>query len=84
VQFQPGIDRPLPDELEWVSLHEGPSEAGERARAWERILVQHAQSIDAIVVWKTDPVLDAITARWFDQVDRRGDVQLFRRRPKKR
>ena len=80
VQFQPGIDRPYPDELEWVSLHEDPSEAGERSRAWERILAQHADSIDVVVVWKTDPALDSITARWFDRADCRGDVQIFRRR----
>jgi hypothetical protein len=80
VQFQPGIDRPCPDELEWVSLHEDPSEAGERSRAWEQLLTNHADSIDAVVVWKTDPVLDSITARWFDRALCRGDVQIFRRR----
>ena len=68
VQFQPGIDRPYPDELEWVSLHEDPREAGERSRAWEQILANHADSIDVVVVWKTDPALDSITARWFDRV----------------
>ena len=31
VQFQAGIDRPHPDEFEWVSLHEDPSEADKRA-----------------------------------------------------
>ena len=80
VQFQPGIDRPFPDDLEWISIHEDPSDAGERSRAWERILRQHADSIDVVVVWKTDPTLDSITARWFDRVNRRGDVQVFRHR----
>jgi hypothetical protein len=32
-----------------------------------------------VVVWKSDPALDSITSRWFDRVDRRGDVQIFRR-----
>ena len=49
------------------------------AGAWEKILSQHADSIDVVVVWKSDPALDAITARWFDRVERRGDVQIFRR-----
>jgi hypothetical protein len=80
VQFQPGIDRPYPDELERISLREDPSEAVERSRAWEQLLTQHANSIDIVVVWKTDPALDSITARWFDRSDRRGDVQIFRRR----
>jgi hypothetical protein len=79
VQFQPGIDRPFPDDLEWVSIHEDPRDAGERSRVWEQILTQHADSIDVVVVWKTDPTLDSITARWFDRVDRRGEVQVFRR-----
>ena len=52
-----------------------PHEAG----AWEKILAQHAESIDVVVVWKSDPALDAITARWFDRVERRGDIQIFRR-----
>ena len=80
VQFQPGIDRPYPDELERISLREDPNEAVERSRAWEQLLAQHSDSIDIVVVWKTDPVLDSITARWFDRSLCRGDVQIFRRR----
>jgi hypothetical protein len=80
VQFQPGIDRPYPGELERISLREDPIEAVERSRAWEQLLTNHADSIDAVVVWKTDPVLDSITARWFDRALCRGDVQIFRRR----
>ena len=34
VQFQPGIDRPYPDDLEWVSIHEDPREAG---GTWSRL-----------------------------------------------
>jgi hypothetical protein len=79
VHFQPGIDRPEPGDLEWVSLHEGASEASDRASAWEQILSQHPDSIDVVVVWKSDPALDSITRRWFDQVERRGDVNIFRR-----
>ena len=79
VQFQPGIDRPRPDDLEWVSLHEGAPEAESRGREWKKILSQHAASIDVVVVWKSDPALDSITARWFDRVERRGDVQIYRR-----
>ena len=78
--FPTGHRSARPDDLEWVSIHEDPSEAGERGRAWEQILRQHADSIDVVVVWKSDPALDAITARWFDRVDRRGDIQIFRRR----
>jgi hypothetical protein len=79
VHFRPEVDRPSPADLEWVSLHEGSSEAEQRTAAWERILSGHAHSIDVVVVWKSDPALDAITTRWFDRVDRHGDVQIFRR-----
>ena len=81
VQFQPGLDRPRPDDLEWVSIHEDPGEAGKRSRAWEKILTRHAGSIDVVVVWKSDPALDAITRRWFDHAEQRGDVRIFRREP---
>jgi hypothetical protein len=80
VQFRTGLDRPLPDKLEWVSLHEGPSETAARRRAWEEVLAQHAPSIDVVVEWKSDPALDAITTRWFDRVESRGDIQIYRRR----
>ncbi len=83
VQFRSGIDRPLPNDLEWVSLIEDPGKSADRGRAWARILEQHAESIDILVVWKSDPGLDAITTRWFDRVDRRGDVQIYRRQPSK-
>jgi hypothetical protein len=81
VQFEPGLDRPRPDDLEWVSIHEDPTEAGERSRTWEKILSQHADSIDVVVAWKNDRALDTVTARWFDLVEHRGDVQIYRRGP---
>ena len=79
VHFLPEIDRPRPAELEWVSLHEDPNEAENAAAPGRRFSPGTADSIDVVVVWKSDPVLDAITTRWFDRVDRRGDVQIFRR-----
>jgi len=79
VHFRAGIDRPHPGDLEWVSLHDDPGEAGKRRNAWEQILSQHADSIDVVVVWKSDPALDEITGRWFDRVLRRGDIQIFQR-----
>ncbi len=79
VHFLPEINRPSPAGLEWVSIHEGQDEAEQRIGAWEKILSQYSDSIDVVVVWKSDPALDSITTRWFDHVDHRGDVQIFRR-----
>jgi hypothetical protein len=79
VQFRPGIDRPHPDELEFVITRDDPREATVRAREWQRILSCHADSIDELIVYKSDPQLDAVTERWFHLVSRRSDVRIFHR-----
>jgi hypothetical protein len=79
VQFKPGIARPHPGDLELVSIHEDPNEQDDRVRDWERILYRSANSIDMVLVWKSNEGLDAITQRWFEPAGRRGDVQVFRR-----
>ena len=79
VQFLPGIARPHPGDLELVSLHEDPDDKPKRLRDWEQILSQHADSIDAVLVWKRDEELEELTKCWFDRVERRGDVQVFHR-----
>jgi hypothetical protein len=77
VQFHPGIDRPPPDELEDLARLDAPGEAANRARGWERLLVRHADAIDVLVTYKDDPLLDAVSARWFREVGRRGDVRIL-------
>jgi hypothetical protein len=84
VQFRPGLERPRPGELESISIREDPNQAAERLGDWERLLSRHSSSIDVVLMWKSEPALDAITFRWFDEVERRGDVQLFRRRANRR
>ncbi len=79
VQFRPGIKRPLPNDLERISLREDASQATERVRDWERILTEYADTIDVVVMWKRDKALEAVSSRWFDRVERRGDVQVFSR-----
>jgi hypothetical protein len=81
VHFHAELDRPHPSELEHMSIREDPADAGSRVRAWEKILARHARSIDVLLVWKSDPGLDAVTARHFDSVERRDDLRIFRRRP---
>jgi hypothetical protein len=79
VHFQPGIDRPQPDELERILRRDDPLQAAARSREWERILSAHASSIDVLLVYQSEPRLDAITRRWFEEVERRGDVRIFHR-----
>jgi hypothetical protein len=77
VQFRPGIDRPRPEELERLALLDAPGEAADRARRWEGLLARHADAIDVLVTYKHDPRLDAVSARWFREVGRRGDVRIL-------
>ena len=80
VQFRPEIKRPHAGDLERASLHEGPKLKEDRKDEWEKILSDHAGSIDVILIWKRDEELEAITKRWFDLSERTGDVQIYRRR----
>lgn len=79
VQFKPEIKRPTAAQLEPASLHEDPKDKARRLLEWEEILTTHADSIDVIVFWKSDKELEAITQRWFELTQRKGDVQIFRR-----
>src|SRR5262249_13175301 len=77
VHFRAGIDRPGPADLERISIREGPKEAASRKSDWEQVLERHARSIDVLLVWKRDEELDAITARYFDVQDCRGELRIF-------
>jgi hypothetical protein len=79
VQFKPEIRRPFAGDLELVSIHEELEEKTKRLSDWERILADYADSIDVILFWKSDEELEAITKRWFELSERKGDVQIFRR-----
>src|SRR5512135_667861 len=77
VQFRPEIDRPDASDLESISLELDPDR---RAESWARVLERHHRAIDVLVVWGTDPPLDAVSERWFRVVDREGPVRIFRPR----
>ena len=77
VQFRPGLDRADPKDFERLSLSSDPRPGETCVRLWEQILSRHARSIDRVVAWKSDPLLDAITGRWYDLVAERGDVRIF-------
>ncbi len=79
VQFRPGLDRPSADDLERIISRDDPREAAGRAHDWERLLARHAGAIDVLVTYKDDPLLDAVTQRFFGVVESRGDVRILRR-----
>ena len=67
VQFRPGIERPDPFDFERLALSTDP-DPGERSRLlWEQLL-DRSSMIDRIVVWGSDPALDALTERHYDLV----------------
>ena len=79
VQFQPGIDRPYRTISSGSRYMKILAKRRNVVARWEKLLAQHADSIDVVVVWKTDPPWMR-SPRWFDRVELRGDVQIYRRR----
>jgi hypothetical protein len=77
VQFRPGLDRPDPEQLEWIARSEAPDEAALRLALWTGMLERHHEAIDVVVGWNDDPALDAVTRRWFPAVAARGPVRVF-------
>jgi hypothetical protein len=75
VQFRPEIDAPDPFDFELVSLD---LDSDRRTENWARLLERYHSTIDVLVVWGTDPRLDAISLRWFPRVENVGRVRLFR------
>jgi hypothetical protein len=80
VQFRAGVDRPASADLEWLAIHDDPSGSPARAELWSDLLSAHAGSIDAVLLWRDDPALEAITEARFDLAARRGDVRVYMRR----
>lgn len=80
VQFRPGVVGPDSTELERIALMSAPAEAAERLERWRRLLESHHDQIDELIVWKRAPDLDAITERFFERAQDRGEVRVFRRR----
>lgn len=80
VQFRAGVDRPDSSDLEWLAIADGKEQAEDRAERWEQLLARHSDAIDEVVVWKSDPALDAITERDYQLEACRGDIRVYRRR----
>ena len=81
VQFRPGLERPTPEQLEGVMRLDDPRDAVRRARLWEDVLARNADAIDVLVAYRSDPLLDAVSARFFHEVRRQGEVRILVRDP---
>jgi hypothetical protein len=75
------IDTPPALEFEEAAIRDSPEDRDRRASRWKRLLDTHAQSIDLLICYGRDPVLDAANARWFSPtpVFEDGPVRMLRR-----
>lgn len=80
VQVRPEIRHPSALEFEQVAILEGPGHARDRADRWGRLLADHHGAVDVLVVWGSDPALDALNERWFRTVYREDPMRVLRRR----
>jgi hypothetical protein len=71
---------PDPREFELIALMDAPRLSAARADRWARLLERHRDAIDAVLVWGSDPLLDAVNARnGFSAVYADGPVRVLRR-----
>jgi hypothetical protein len=78
VQFRPEVARPTSNDFEQIADTEGPENANLRASWWQVVLDDHLEEIDAVLVWGSDPLLDAINGQRFDTVYRKDNVRVLR------
>ena len=79
VQFRPEIARPTSNDMEYIADTEGQANASLRATVWQQVLDDHLAEIDAVVVWGSDPQLDAINRQRFETVYHVNSVRVLRR-----
>jgi hypothetical protein len=78
VQFRPDIAHPWSGDFEQIANTEGPESANLRASLWQQVMDGHLEEIDAVVVWGSDPLLDAINEQRFDTVYGKDNVRVLR------
>jgi hypothetical protein len=79
VRFRPEIARPMPSDLTQFASTVGPANANLRASLWKHVIDDHLADIDTLVIWGSDPQLDAINRLHFDTVYRNDNVRVLRR-----
>jgi hypothetical protein len=69
VGVKAGVEHPPIEGFEWVSRLDAPQERDERVAWWTAILERHHDQIDGLVVWGRDEAVDAVTRRWYVEVE---------------
>jgi hypothetical protein len=70
--------RPAAGTIGIAGTDEGGQEASERVNEWKCVLSEHAATIDAVVTGKDNPQIDDLSERYFDRVEEREEVRVFR------
>jgi hypothetical protein len=78
VQFRPEITHPTSSDFEQIADTEGQEAAGLRATWWRQIVDNYVNEIDAVVVWGSDPLLDAFNRERFETVYIKDNVRVLR------
>ncbi|HEV3167452.1 MAG TPA: hypothetical protein VGZ22_25815 [Isosphaeraceae bacterium] len=78
VQLRDATRTPPAAEFEAVAILAGPENRDERNERWRRLLEENHDQIDALVVWGSDPDLDALNARWFETRVQLNNVRVLR------
>jgi hypothetical protein len=76
VQFVEPLKRPDHEEISALSNSQGD----DRRKLWASMLARDADAIDVLLVWQHDAGLDEITERYFDCVQDRGELRIYRRK----
>lgn len=62
--------------LEIIARTDAPGDEAKRAALWSDYLDRHADAIDVVVIYRTDPAIEAITARRFERTWRAEDGRV--------
>jgi hypothetical protein len=80
VQVKTADLHPQAVQFEEVAILDDPEDASKRAELWEGLLAQHHRGMDVLVVWGSDPRLDALNARWFEPRVQINRLRVLRRK----
>ena len=77
VQLRDPSSSPSASALEAIARLDGPGQAHERAERWSDLIRRHESAIDVVVIWGSDPAIEAATARRFIRASDDGRVQVW-------
>ncbi len=82
VQVRRGVPHPPATVFETFDMLDGPEDADARRETLRTLLEQHHRTIDRLVVWGTDPDLEPLLDRWYEDAGApgAGSIRVLRQR----